>query len=41
MSNPALANTLQKIANKGPDTFYKGPIADSMVTAVSSKMTLL
>ncbi|XP_029193911.2 glutathione hydrolase 1 proenzyme-like [Acropora millepora] len=36
MSNPALANTLQKIADHGADAFYKGPIADSLVKAVRS-----
>ena len=41
MSNPALANTLQKIADHGADAFYKGPIADSLVKAVSNTMILL
>lgn len=34
MSNPALANTLKQIAEKGADAFYTGPIADSIVSAV-------
>jgi len=41
MSNPALANTLQKIADHGADVFYTGPIADSLVKAVSNTMILL
>ena len=38
MRNPALANTLQKIADNGADAFYKGSIADSLVKAVSNTM---
>ena len=37
MSNPALADTLKQIADKGADAFYNGPIADSIVAAVSYK----
>ena len=38
MSNPALADTLKQIADKGADAFYNGPIADSIVAAVSYKI---
>ena len=31
-SNPALANTLQLIADKGADAYYKGPVAEKLVT---------
>lgn len=37
MSNPALADTLQKIAENGAEVFYNGPIADSIVAAVKSE----
>ena len=40
MSNPALADTLQKIAENGAEVFYNGPIADSIVAAVSYEDTL-
>jgi gamma-glutamyltranspeptidase / glutathione hydrolase len=32
--NPKLAETLKLIAKKGPDAFYKGPIASQIVSAV-------
>ncbi len=35
MRNPALAGLLRDIAKSGPDAFYKGPIADSIVAAVA------
>ena len=40
MRNPALADTLKQIADKGADAFYRGPIADSIVAAVSNKCTV-
>lgn len=32
--NPDLARTLQLVAENGPDAFYRGPIADTIVAAV-------
>jgi len=34
--NPDLANSLRLIAQNGPDAFYKGPIAQSIVAAVQA-----
>jgi len=34
LRNPALADTLQLIADKGPEGFYKGPVAQAIVDAV-------
>lgn len=34
LKNPALAETLRAIADKGPDGFYKGRVADQIVDAV-------
>src|SRR6266566_4177318 len=33
--NPKLAQTLRQIAERGPDAFYNGPIADEIVGAVA------
>jgi gamma-glutamyltranspeptidase/glutathione hydrolase len=46
LRNPALADTLRRIADRGPDAFYRGPIAADIVAAVRGaavapgKMTL-
>jgi len=34
LRNPALADTLRRVAEGGPDAFYKGPIAEKIVAAV-------
>ena len=34
LRNPALADTLRRIADHGPDAFYRGPIAADIVAAV-------
>ena len=36
LRNPALADTLDRIAREGPDAFYEGPIARDMVEAVAA-----
>jgi len=41
MSNPALADTLQQIADNGADVLYNGPIADGIVAAVCSTFLVL
>ncbi|KAI8336767.1 gamma-glutamyltransferase [Chlamydoabsidia padenii] len=38
---PALANTLETIANEGPDAFYKGPIAESMIRTIQENGGIL
>ncbi len=36
LRNPELAATLREIAEKGPDAFYRGPIADKIVQSVAN-----
>lgn len=36
LKNPELAQTLEAIANQGPDAFYHGPIAEAMVQQVNT-----
>ncbi len=36
LKNPALAQSLQNIADKGADYFYQGPLADKIITAVAA-----
>ena len=36
LKNPALAHTLETIANDGPNAFYHGPIAEAMVHQVNT-----
>lgn len=36
LKNPALAETLKIIAEKGPDGFYKGPVAEGIVKTVQN-----
>jgi gamma-glutamyltranspeptidase/glutathione hydrolase len=36
LKNPKLANTLRQIADAGPDAFYKGPVAERIVSAVTT-----
>ncbi|HKZ82199.1 MAG TPA: gamma-glutamyltransferase [Anaerolineae bacterium] len=39
--NPALARTLRAIAEGGPDAFYRGPIAESIVKAIQENGGLM
>ena len=34
LKNPALADTLERIANEGPNAFYTGDIAQSIVDSL-------
>ena len=36
LTNPKLADTLRRIADNGPQAFYKGPVAERIVAAVTS-----
>jgi len=40
LKNPEYAATLRTLAEKGPDAFYKGDIADAIVTAVHHAPTI-
>jgi len=39
--NPALAQTLRRVAQDGKDGFYRGPIADAIVGAIKSRGGLM
>ena len=41
MHFPALADSLEKIANQGPNAFYQGELADDMIKTLQSKGSLL
>lgn len=41
LKNPALANTLKRVAKEGKDAFYKGPIAEAIVGTVKKNGGLL
>ncbi|CAO3608955.1 unnamed protein product [Cunninghamella echinulata] len=41
IKRPAYANTLETIANEGPDAFYSGKIAESMVETVQANEGIL
>ncbi|WP_342643176.1 gamma-glutamyltransferase [Rhodoligotrophos ferricapiens] len=36
LTNEAYAQTLERVAERGPDGFYQGPVAEAMVAAVQS-----
>ncbi|MBY5993816.1 gamma-glutamyltransferase [Ferrimonas balearica] len=38
LKNPALADSLKRIAAQGPEGFYRGPLAKAMVTAVANDL---
>ncbi|MBW3730446.1 gamma-glutamyltransferase [Aeromonas dhakensis] len=39
LTNPALAKVLRTLASKGPDAFYRGPLAEAMVAKVHAHPT--
>lgn len=39
LTNPALAKVLRTLASQGPDTFYRGPLAEAMVAKVHAHPT--
>ncbi|KAI9326418.1 gamma-glutamyltranspeptidase, partial [Zopfochytrium polystomum] len=41
IKNPRLADTLQIIANEGPDAFYTGPIAERTIATIQAKKGIM